>query len=106
MEHCPTCRARLKAASVCPRCGTEISLLLEIITQAEISQKQAVISLFQGDLAAAQSAISYAVTLKQEPLTLILQSFILHCRETMRKDQYRQAQEALQILSRFIDSTL
>jgi len=104
MESCPTCQARLKEASTCPRCGTEVSLLLGIVAQAELWQKQGITLLCQGDLPAARSAISYSLSLKQEPFTLIVQNFILHYQEKVKKEQRCQAQEALQILHRFIDS--
>jgi hypothetical protein len=104
MEQCPTCRARLKEASVCPRCGTEVSLLLELLVQAELWQKQAMLSLYQGDLPAAHSAILYALNLRQEPFTLMIQNFILYCQKQARQEQYRQAQEALQTLHRYIES--
>jgi hypothetical protein len=104
MEYCPTCRARLKGALTCPRCGAEVSLLLEIVTQAELWRKQAINLLRQGDWVTANLAITHSLSLKQDPFTLLVQNFILQYQATVKKEQYRQAQEALQTLHHLMDT--
>lgn len=76
MERCPTCRARLREASVCPRCRTDLSLPLAAEARSAQCLRHALAHLLQGDRAAARSALEEALRYKREPLILSLQGFL------------------------------
>ena len=86
MERCLTCQARLKGATVCPRCGTEIALLKQIDNLAVRLQYQAIELLAQGDLKGAMQATEQALMLKAHPLMIVLKDFIRYrAKETRRQ---------------------
>ncbi len=76
MERCPVCRAKLKDASSCYRCGTDLSVPLSIATRAEALEQQAVSLIVRGDLIEAREAIEQALQLKRSPLSLTLKKLI------------------------------
>ncbi|OAD22375.1 hypothetical protein THIOM_001822 [Candidatus Thiomargarita nelsonii] len=77
MERCPVCKARLKAdTDICPRCSTELSMLLSIENQAKNFFYQAIDRFESGDLSGATRVVEQSLELKREPLTLALQGFI------------------------------
>ncbi|PID99711.1 MAG: hypothetical protein CSA81_14860 [Acidobacteria bacterium] len=53
MEKCPHCRGRLREERTCPRCKTDLRLVLDIETEAQMMAGQAVTGLASGDAAAA-----------------------------------------------------
>lgn len=86
MEHCPTCQARLKSTTVCPRCGTELAVLQKIDGLAVHFQYQAVHLLAQDDLKGASQAVEQALMLKTHPLMMVLRDFIRYrAQETRRQ---------------------
>lgn len=86
MEHCPTCQARLKFTTVCPRCGTETVILQKMDGLAIQLQHQAIHLLAQNDLKGASQAIEQALILKIHPLTMVLRNFIRYrAQETRRQ---------------------
>jgi len=76
MERCPNCRARLKDAWRCPRCGTDLSLPLKIERRVRSLEKKAVIRLVSGDLAQAERVLDEALGLKPSPLARALLRFV------------------------------
>ncbi len=76
MERCPICKARLKEATTCPRCGADLSNALNIEHQSEILLNNALKQLEIGNLSAAKQAVEQSIQLKAEPLGLALLGFI------------------------------
>jgi len=76
MERCPICRARLQEGPVCSRCGTDLSVLLSIETQAEALERQAVVLLSAGNLIEAQRVAKQALQFRRNPLVLALAGFL------------------------------
>jgi hypothetical protein len=76
MERCPICRAKSKEEPVCSRCGTDLSVLLSVETQAEALERQAVVLLGAGDLIEAQRVARQALQFKRSPLVLALSGFL------------------------------
>jgi len=76
MERCPTCQARLKEASVCPRCKTDLTRLFAIEAQAEAGLRRAVAHWADGDGSKALRAVEASLRLKREPLGLALRGFL------------------------------
>ncbi|MCX7111084.1 MAG: hypothetical protein NTX45_13355 [Proteobacteria bacterium] len=77
MERCPTCQARIRDASVCPRCRTSLTKLLAIESDATAWLRQAVGRLAVGEEALALVAVENSLRLKREPLALLLRGFLL-----------------------------
>lgn len=76
MERCPICKARLKDALLCPRCGADLTMPLEIEARAESLQQQVVTLLANGELPGARRLAEQLLTLKRTPLARILRGFI------------------------------
>jgi hypothetical protein len=89
MDRCPTCQARLREVSVCPRCKTDLGRLLSIQAQADAWLRLAVAHLAAGDEIQALHAVEASLRLKREPLAVILKGFLY------RRSQL-EAKEALQ----------
>ncbi|MCP4700728.1 MAG: hypothetical protein GY862_28320 [Gammaproteobacteria bacterium] len=81
MERCPACRARLKGASLCPRCGADLSQALCSQSEAEEMQAWAIELLGKNDLRGAAWAVKQALSLKRDPLMLVMRDFIVRCQE-------------------------
>jgi len=77
MERCPTCQARLRQDPVCPRCKTDLTRLMAIEADAAAWLKRSVALLATGDEALALQAVEASLRLKQEPLALLVQGFLL-----------------------------
>lgn len=60
MERCSQCRARLKGRTICPRCETDLSLLYDIESAADICSRLAVKKLAAGDIEAAATQAAVA----------------------------------------------
>lgn len=86
MERCPCCNARLRAAPLCPRCQTDLSLT----ENAEQAAKQCLDSALQhwrnNEVEHCLKALKQSHDLKQSPLTQALFDFILdrQCDEILR----------------------
>lgn len=86
MERCPVCKARLKTdtfvvgdfSPICPRCGTELSMLQRIENQAESLCSEAIARLEAGDLSGAMQAVEQSIDFKPAPLAQALRGFIQH----------------------------
>jgi len=76
MERCPNCRARLKDACRCPRCGTDLSLPLKIEQRARSLEQTAVMQLARGEMEQAERALDKALRLKPSPLARALLRFV------------------------------
>ena len=75
MERCPNCQARFKEP-ICYRCGTDLSILLRIETQAAALEKRAVTLLALDDLINARESAKQALELKRSSLALALLRFL------------------------------
>jgi hypothetical protein len=77
MDRCPTCQARLKDASVCPRCKSDLSRARSIQAQADAWLRRAVALLAEGEETQAMEALETSLRLKREPLALLVQGFLI-----------------------------
>jgi hypothetical protein len=77
MERCPTCQARLKDASVCPRCKTDLSRPLSIQAQADAWLQRAFALLAEGKETQAMDAVEASLRFKREPLALLVKGFLI-----------------------------
>jgi len=81
MERCPICKARLKTDTpICPRCSTDLSILMGIDFDAKQLIYDSVSLLEANQLTEAAKVIEQSVQLKRDPLALALQNFIQHKR--------------------------
>jgi len=78
VERCPACRARLKGASICRRCGCDWTIALRIERQAKLLEHSAVAALSRNELATARSALHRARQLKTSRLQNVLFRFLEH----------------------------
>lgn len=76
MERCPVCRARLKQTPECRRCGSDLTLPLEICHQAGSLFTQSVKRFQQGNLQGALEAIELAIQLKHQSLFVAWRGFV------------------------------
>ncbi|HWE03542.1 MAG TPA: hypothetical protein VG326_14145 [Tepidisphaeraceae bacterium] len=60
---CPVCRARFRGASVCLRCGTDLSLLMRAAASAWAARQQSREALRSGNLRQALRLIARATQL-------------------------------------------
>lgn len=81
MERCPICKARIKTDTpICPRCSTDLSILLGIDLDAKRLISDSVRLLDANQLIEAAKVIDQSVRLRRDPLALALQNFIQHKR--------------------------
>jgi predicted amidophosphoribosyltransferase len=79
MERCTICKARLKESeTICPRCGADLSIPLNIEEQAEYFCHEGIMHLGAGDFDDAVQAIEYSLHLKRDPLAEAVLGFIRH----------------------------
>ncbi len=76
MERCPACRARLKGATVCGRCGCDLTIPLNIERQAKLLEQSALVALSRNELTTARSALVHARHLKASLLQDVLFRFL------------------------------
>ncbi len=76
MERCPICKARLNETSVCPRCTTDLSLLLSVEQHAEDLSSKSLMLLGAGQLSEAIETVEQSIQLKCDPLALQLREFL------------------------------
>lgn len=91
MDRCPICKARLKDATICPRCSTDLTLPVQIARQADWLQKRAVAALAEGHLKRARQRVKQVIFLKPTPLARTLLKFI---RQRLEKE-YEVSNEAV-----------
>ena len=76
MERCPVCRARPHAAAECPRCGADLSPLLNMAQQAQRYFERSVQCWLQGDVSGAHAAIAAALAIKREHLYSVWRDYL------------------------------
>ncbi len=76
MERCPICKACIKDNSICNRCGTDLSRLLTIESQAAYLCNQAIKLLINNKIDQAQIAVKQSLQLKHTQIAFVLQNFI------------------------------
>jgi len=76
MERCPQCRARLKGRTICPRCETDLGLLYDIESAADICSRLAVKQLAAGDIEAAAKQAAAARDLHATDFHRALAGFV------------------------------
>ena len=81
MERCPTCRARLKGAAICPRCQTDLSHVIKTSERSDLLCQYAINKLRQNDIKLAVVLIKESVQLQRSTLSLKVQQFILQLLE-------------------------
>lgn len=102
MERCPTCKARLKSAVICPRCQTDLSHVFKINERTEFLCQYAITRLEQQDIKPAVWAIKEALLLQRNKLVLATQQFIVKQLEqqavaNLRHNKQRLAIETLEL---------
>ena len=76
MNRCPICRARLKGEWLCPRCGSDLSLLLKIEQRVQFLEQNAVLQVTKGEMEQAEQVLDEALRLKPTPLARVLLRFV------------------------------
>ena len=96
MERCPTCQARLRQDTVCPRCKTDLSGLLAIESDAAIWLRRSVALLAAGDEAQALQAVENSLLLKRDPFASLLQGFLLRPVPLVEEQAVQLSEELLE----------
>jgi hypothetical protein len=76
MQRCPICRARLRGESLCPRCGSDLSLPVRTEQRAQRLEQDAVRRLAAGEPERAESLLVEALSLRATPLGRVLLRFL------------------------------
>ena len=76
MERCPICRARLREATHCPRCGADLALALETEQRAQTLERDAVEWIAKGEPEQAERALREALRLRSSPFARALLAFL------------------------------
>jgi hypothetical protein len=76
MERCPVCNARFKDELICYRCGTDLSILVNLESQATALERRAVTLCSAGKLIEARRAAARALELQRGPLARVLLEFL------------------------------
>lgn len=76
LERCPVCRARLRGATLCPRCGAALRSVAAIAERAAGAERMAIRHLAAGRPEAAAAAIRETRRLRRTPLSAVLAEFI------------------------------
>lgn len=76
MERCPSCRCRLNASALCPRCGCDLSLIFAVETRAESLLRQTIRAWADGNPASAAARLEESLALKRVPLAEALMSLL------------------------------
>ncbi len=104
MERCPTCRARLKKATICPRCQSNLKRVFKINQRSEFLCQQAMIKLKQNEIQLAVWTIKEALLLQRSQLALTAQKFISQHLEQQAVTYLSRGQKMLAIKT--LDLTL
>jgi uncharacterized Zn finger protein (UPF0148 family) len=67
MERCPTCKAPYKGKPVCPRCGTDLGILIQIENDAARDAQQASEAFDSGYYERAFACARRSLSLRQSP---------------------------------------
>jgi hypothetical protein len=78
MERCPACRARLGAAEVCSRCGTDFSMTRQAERQAQALARLALQQLAQAKTVQAGATAHAACNLANSPLARAVAHMVRH----------------------------
>jgi len=78
MERCPACRARLGAAEVCSRCGTDFSMTRRAERQAQALARLALQQFAQGQALQAGATAAAACSLATSPLARAVAQMVRH----------------------------
>lgn len=76
MERCPSCRARLKGAVQCPRCGAHLELLLGVENQVKQWMHDAITGWHSGDRDAALDCLQKIPMLDSSPGAQLASEFL------------------------------
>ncbi len=76
MERCPSCRARLKGAALCPRCGADLDLLVRVENQVKLWMHDAITSFQSGDRDNALDCLRKIDALDSSPATKRVSGFL------------------------------
>lgn len=76
MQRCPICRARLRGANICPRCGADLTVAQRTSQSARIHQAKAFALLADGKYQQAKKFFIQANRLKKDELMPYLSRFI------------------------------
>ncbi len=103
MERCPTCRARLKGATCCPRCQTDLNQVLKIGERAELLCQHAIQKLKDNDIKLAISLLKDSLLLQRNTGSLKVKQFITQLLEQravnfLQQGELNKAKETLKLL--------
>ena len=76
MDRCPACQARLRQATQCRRCGSDLALPINIGLKAEKCCSQSLYYLQNKQYKMAQEKIQQAISLHSTPLFQQISGFI------------------------------
>ncbi len=76
LSRCPICRARLLENPICPRCGSDLSLPLQIALDAKHLERVAVAHLLSGEWALAKSRLVAVQRLHGSEISRQLLAFV------------------------------
>jgi hypothetical protein len=85
MERCPICRARLRDATCCPRCGADLALPLETEQRALAMERGAVGWIAQGAPEQAEWALREALRLRSSPFARALLGLLARDANALRR---------------------
>lgn len=85
MERCPCCNARLRERTVCSRCKSDLSQLINSETMAQYWLFRAIHYCLEGDIKQGIAAIDVSLGLKRIRLAVIFREFLIQqqCREVL-----------------------
>ena len=78
LPRCPICRARLLETTTCPRCGSDLGLLVQIAHDANDLERMAVTHLLNGEWALAEAVLVEVQSLRSSELSGQLLAFAEH----------------------------
>ncbi len=76
LTRCPICRARLLENPICPRCGSDLSLPLQIALDAKHLERLAIAHLLRGEWALAKSRLVAMQRLRSSKISRQLLAFV------------------------------
>ena len=76
MSHCSNCRARLHENTICPRCGTDLSLPLQIVQEAKDLERLAVAYSLDREWSRAKAALVRVQRLYRSDFSRQLLAFV------------------------------
>ncbi len=85
MERCPCCNARLREPSLCPRCKTDLELLVRVEQAAQFWFAKAIQHFFTADYEHCIAGIAVSLNLKKTELAVAFREYLIHqqCREIL-----------------------